>query len=254
MSDDAWRLFRRLIGDAGAEWRLVQAWRDVRAVEAKFGWDWPSYETILRRWHALPAARRVALRHGTDAAVKALRSRCCATRRASRPSNGSSLGGRTLDFRVDWGDGRGVRPVMLALADVASNVVLGWELTDGEDAAATVRLICRVCRSAGSAGSAASTASSTGSTRTTAAPSRGTRWRAAASDAELREALAALDGDGLGPAPQPARKVVAGRFGGPGCTRPAPEPDGPPSKAELDRHRADMDRALGLCWSGGGAA
>ncbi len=146
MSDDAWRLFRRLIGDAGAEWRLVQAWRDVRAVEAKFGWDWPSYETVLRRWHALPAARRVALRHGTDAAVKALRSRCCATRRASRPSNGSSLGGRTLDFRVDWGDGRGVRPVMLALADVASNVVLGWELTDGEDAAATVRLICRVCR------------------------------------------------------------------------------------------------------------
>ena len=143
MSDDAWRLFRGLIRDAGAEWPLRQAWRDVRDVKARFGWDWPSYETVVRRWHALPTAERLALRHGTEAAVKALAQPVRRDKTSIAPLDWVSLDGRTLDFWVDWGDGRERRPVMLALVDVASDVVLGWELAESENAAATLRLLCR---------------------------------------------------------------------------------------------------------------
>ena len=143
MSEDAWRLFRGLIRDAGAGWPLRQAWRDVRDVADKRGWDWPSYETVTRRWHALPAAQRLALRHGTDAAVKALAQPVRRDKTSIAPLDWVSLDGRTLDFWVDWGDGRERRPVMLALVDVASDVVVGWELAESENAAATLRLLCR---------------------------------------------------------------------------------------------------------------
>ena len=80
------------------------------------------------------------------------------------------------------------------------------------------------------------------------------RAQETASDAELRAALAVLDGSEPDPAPVPAHKVVAGRFGAPLRARPAPKPDETPSKAELERYRANMDRALGLRWTGGESA
>lgn len=60
-----------------------------------------------------------------------------------------SLDGRTQDFWVDFGDGNLVRPVMLALVDVASNYILGYELSPSENAVATARLIRTVCREHG---------------------------------------------------------------------------------------------------------
>ncbi|MEM7643975.1 MAG: transposase domain-containing protein [Pseudomonadota bacterium] len=69
------------------------------------------------------------------------------------PSNsekaGAALDVRTLDIWVDFGDGRAVRPVMIALVDVASNVILDFELTSSKNAAATVRVIKRVCQDHG---------------------------------------------------------------------------------------------------------
>ena len=60
-----------------------------------------------------------------------------------------SLDGRELDFWVDFGDGRVLRPVMLALVDVASNKVLDYSLSRSENATDTVKLIRRTCQTYG---------------------------------------------------------------------------------------------------------
>jgi len=66
-----------------------------------------------------------------------------------RPLEWVSLDGRTQDFWADFGDGKEVRLVMLALVDVASNFILGYELTPSENAVGTARLIRTVCREHG---------------------------------------------------------------------------------------------------------
>lgn len=48
-----------IIRDAGEEFPLKQAWRDVRDLKNKMGWQWPSYVTINRRWNGLPEAKNV---------------------------------------------------------------------------------------------------------------------------------------------------------------------------------------------------
>jgi hypothetical protein len=59
------------------------------------------------------------------------------------------LDGHALDLWADFGDGRAVRPVMIAWVDVASNVGPDFELAPSENASATVRLITRVCEAHG---------------------------------------------------------------------------------------------------------
>ena len=54
-----------------------------------------------------------------------------------------------MDFGPDQNGGRAVRPVMLALVDVASNKVLDFTLTKSENATDTVKLIRRTCKTYG---------------------------------------------------------------------------------------------------------
>jgi putative transposase len=60
-----------------------------------------------------------------------------------------SLDGRTQDYWVDFGDGKPKRPVMIALVDVYSNMILGWLLSKSENAAATSLLISNTCKTHG---------------------------------------------------------------------------------------------------------
>lgn len=60
-----------------------------------------------------------------------------------------SLDGRTQDFRGDFGDGKAKRPAMIALVDVATNAVVGWELAPSENAVSTVRPIRTACATFG---------------------------------------------------------------------------------------------------------
>ena len=60
-----------------------------------------------------------------------------------------SLDGRTKDFWCDLDDGRTIRMTFLALVDVASCAVLGWELATSENARSTQRLIRKVCAQSG---------------------------------------------------------------------------------------------------------
>lgn len=145
----AWQFFMTLIAGAGPEWPLVSAWRDVRDVAQLEGWYWPSYITVWRRWQELPEAQRQEARHGTAAAVKTLSMPALRDKTSISALEWVSLDGRTQDFWVDAGDGRAIRPIMLALIDVASNKVLDFELALSENAAGTVRLIKRTCETYG---------------------------------------------------------------------------------------------------------
>lgn len=148
-SPQAWAYFLTTIRDAGPHFPLKQAWRDVRDVARKQGWEWPCYQTIWRRWNALPEAQKLVARHGREDAVNRLTMPIKRDKTTIRPLEWVSLDGRTLDFWVDFGDGKAVRPVMLALVDVASNYVLGYEIARSENAVATARLIRNVCQQHG---------------------------------------------------------------------------------------------------------
>lgn len=143
--DDAWSLFMTLIRDAAPEWPLLSAWRDVRDIYEKQGQEVPSYSTFYKRWKALPEAQRIEAREGKSAVIDRLKLTVHRDKTSILPLEWVSLDGRMLDFWVDFGDGKPVRPVMLTVVDVASNKVLDWELAASENARSTVRIIKQVC-------------------------------------------------------------------------------------------------------------
>ncbi len=149
ISDMAWQFFLTTIRDAAPEFPLIQAWRDARDVGRKMGWAWPSYPTAYRRWTGLSEAQRLEARHGRADAARWLTQPAQRDKTTIGPLEWVSLDGRMLDFWVDWGDGRPVRPIMLALVDVASNMVLDYGLAPSENAADTVRVIKRICQTFG---------------------------------------------------------------------------------------------------------
>lgn len=149
MSDAAWQAFLKGIFEAGEGWSLRSAWQDVKDAAPAFGWAWPSFVTAWRRWQALTEAERLVARLGRAEAAKRLAMPALRDKTSIGVLEWVSLDGRMLDFWVDFGDGRAVRPIMLALVDVASNHVLGYELSRTENAPATVRLTRRTCETFG---------------------------------------------------------------------------------------------------------
>ncbi|WP_165971728.1 DNA-binding domain-containing protein [Meridianimarinicoccus aquatilis] len=146
---EAWSFFMTTISRAGPDFPLAQAYRDVRDVAKVRGWAWPSYPTVFRRWDALPHAQKLEARFGRDRAAKLLAQPVHRDKTTLAPLEILSLDGRTLDFWTDCGDGRAVRLTMLALVDVASNVVAGWRLCQSENASDTARLIRDTCEAFG---------------------------------------------------------------------------------------------------------
>lgn len=149
ISPEAWSFFMTAISKAAPTWPLRSAWKDVRDLANSKGWTWPPYKTVLRRWDALSEAQKRAARYGRDEAITALNMPIKRDLTSIRPLEWVSLDGRTQDFWVDFGDGKPVRPVMIALVDSASHYVLGYELARSENAVATARLIRNVCKTHG---------------------------------------------------------------------------------------------------------
>ncbi len=149
ISPEAWSFFMTAISKAAPTWPLNSAWKDVRDLANSQGWVWPAYQTVLRRWNALPEAQKRAARYGRDEAITALNMPIRRNLTSIRALEWVSLDGRTQDFWVDFGDGKPVRPVMIALVDSASHYVLGYELARSENAVATARLIRNVCKTHG---------------------------------------------------------------------------------------------------------
>lgn len=145
----AWQYFMTTIRDAAPEFPLIQAWRDTRDVGKKQGWHWPSYPTVYSRWRELSEAQRHAARYGRADAVKRFAQPIHRDKTSIGPLEWVSLDGRTKDFWTDRGDGRPLRMTMLVLVDVATNMVLDFEIASSENAADTVRLIKRTCETYG---------------------------------------------------------------------------------------------------------
>jgi putative transposase len=143
--DKAWSLFMTIVRDAAPTFPLVQAWRDVRDIAKAQGLKWPSYSTVFRRWTALPMAQQLAARYGKTETVKRLTQPALRDKTTLRVLECVSLDGRTQDYWTDIGDGKAVRLTMIALIDVATNLVLGYELAPSENAVSTARVIRRVC-------------------------------------------------------------------------------------------------------------
>ena len=149
ISPEAWDHFLQMIAKAAEGFPLLEAYRLTGELAGERGWRWPSYQTVRRRWQSLPEAQRLAARVGKEEAAKRIAQPVRRDKTTIAPLEWVVLDGRTLDFWADFGDGRPVRPVMLALADAASNVILDFELTRSENAADTARMIVRTCRTHG---------------------------------------------------------------------------------------------------------
>ncbi len=111
MSEDAWRFFLTLLHRAAPEWPLKSAWRDVREVKDKMGWDWPSYPTVFRRWQEMSETQRLLVRHGKHETAKRIAQPTQRDKTTIVPLEWPSLDGRTLYLWTDFGDGRAIRPV-----------------------------------------------------------------------------------------------------------------------------------------------
>ena len=75
MSEEAFAWFKDIVGLSGKNgslYPLKWAYRDTAEQARKEGWLWPSYETVRRRFLALPAAERRTLMQGERAAASSL--------------------------------------------------------------------------------------------------------------------------------------------------------------------------------------
>lgn len=141
MSDEAWSYFLTALRDAGEDYPVRSAWRDVRDLASEQGWRWPSRSTVFRRWDALTVVEQLTIRVGPEEAVRRLAQPAMRDKTSILPLEWVSLDGRTQDFWAMGEDGKVRRYTFLALVDCASCAVIGWELAEAENARSTVRLI-----------------------------------------------------------------------------------------------------------------
>ena len=123
---------------------LTAAHRRTEKVATKKGWSWPSYDTIRRRFKGeLSEGEKALLRSGRKALDKSYPPQ---TRTVAKESALSlvNIDGRMADVFVRWEDGSVSRPIVIALQDVFSRKVLGYEIAKSENADATKALLLRV--------------------------------------------------------------------------------------------------------------
>jgi putative transposase len=149
MSPEAWSYYLTALNEAGEDYPLRSAWRDVRDLAPAQGWRWPSRATVFRRWQALTVAEQLTIRVGPEEAARRLAQPAMRDKTSILPLEWVSLDGRTQDFWAMGEDGKVRRYTFLALVDCASNAIIGWELAEAENARSTVRLIRRTCEAYG---------------------------------------------------------------------------------------------------------
>lgn len=149
MSQEAWSYYLTVLRDAGEHYPLRSAWRDVRDLASAQGWRWPSRSTVFRRWDALTVVEQLTIRVGADEAARRLAQPAMRDMTTILPLEWVSLDARTQDFWAMAEDGKVRRYTFLALVDVASRAVIGWELAQAENARSTVRLIWRTVEAYG---------------------------------------------------------------------------------------------------------
>ncbi|MFT8420960.1 MAG: transposase domain-containing protein [Gluconacetobacter sp.] len=142
-SDEAWTYFLSLLKGSAARYTVAAAYRDTAKFAELLGCPWPSYATILGRWKEIPAGERALIKSGIRAHDKTIPPmvRTVAHLQAMQIVN---LDGRQADFFVRWNDGTVSRPIVIAIQDVYSRMMLGWRFAKTEDSDTTKAVILDV--------------------------------------------------------------------------------------------------------------
>lgn len=153
ISAEAWDYFEFLVaagGGNGTGFPLKQVWEKTLARAEAEGWAADaSYRTYLRRWDALPAARRRTLEKGAAAAAASLTMTQPRTAVGLPAMEQVELDGREFGVLVRWPDGKISCPWVIMYCDRASSKVLSWAISTSENAEATREATINLCEDHG---------------------------------------------------------------------------------------------------------
>jgi len=152
MSEEAFAWFKDIVGLSGKNgslYPLLWAYRDTAEQARKEGWLWPSYETVRRRFLALPAAERRTLMQGEKAAASSLTQYQPRRTEAMLALEQVELDGREFKVTVRFRDGSIGCPWVILIVDRASSKVVGYAVSNSENADAVAEAITNVCEEHG---------------------------------------------------------------------------------------------------------
>ena len=152
MSEEAFAWFKDIVGLSGKNgsfYPLKWAYRDTAEQARKEGWLWPSYETVRRRFLALPAAERRTLMQGEKAAAFSLTQYQPRTTEQLLAMDQVELDGREFKVTTRFRDGTIGCPWVILIVDRASSKVVGYAVSNSENAEAVAEAITNVCEEHG---------------------------------------------------------------------------------------------------------
>ncbi len=152
MSEQAFAWFKDIVGLSGKNgslYPLKWAYRDTSEQARNEGWLWPSYETVRRRFLALPAAERRTLMQGEKAAATSLTQYQPRTTELLKAMEQVELDGREFKVTVRFRDGSIGCPWVILIVDRASSKVVGYAVSNSENADAVAEAITNVCEEHG---------------------------------------------------------------------------------------------------------
>ncbi|MDN7351349.1 transposase domain-containing protein [Acetobacter senegalensis] len=143
MSEEAWIYCLSTLKEGGKRYPLKAAYRVTESAATVCNWAWPSYAVVRKRWEELPAGEKALIKSGPQALDKTIppMTRTVAHLSAMAIVN---LDGRQADFFVRWEDGTVSRPIVIAIQDVYSRLMLGWKFSKTEDSDTTKAVILDV--------------------------------------------------------------------------------------------------------------
>ena len=149
MFEAAWLFFKTAYARRSKP-TAQQCYEETRRAAVKNGWGaLPSVKTFMRRWDAIDAYTRTALRDGKDTAEKTMTPRREIDRDDMHAMFLVSVDARIWDMLVEMPDGRVIRLVVAAAIDEGSGYGLHYEVGETENTALYRRLIVGVVRKHG---------------------------------------------------------------------------------------------------------
>lgn len=149
MVEAAWLFFKTAYARRSKP-SAQQCYEETRRAAVKNGWGvLPSVKTFMRRWTAMDAYVRSALRDGKDTADKTMTPRREIDRDDVHAMFLVSVDARIWDMLVEMPDGRVIRLVVAAAIDEGSGYGLHYEVGETENTALYRRLLVGVVRKHG---------------------------------------------------------------------------------------------------------
>lgn len=148
MSAAAWDEFCTLVaawGRNGTGVNLKKAWAKVAEKKVANTWIWPPYRTVLRAFYCLTIDDQRALTLGAEDAAKSLNMRLHRSVDGMIAMEQVELDGREFKVKVLFENGKIGCPWIIVYADRASSKIVGWAISDSENAEAVAEATQVIC-------------------------------------------------------------------------------------------------------------